>query len=177
MGTAFVILFPLGAIIVRFLSRVLPLPVRLHYITQLFALAVVLAGAGLGIYLSRYIQFKYARTPPPPGSTPANVDQIFGIIIIGLLVLQALLGVYHHRNYVKYHPQSRRWFTLAHMWLGRTLIVCGLANAGAGLNLAGVKWAWVAVWWACTAALAGVYAGVSIVKWWFGRRNKRAGYI
>lgn len=62
MGLSFVILFPLGAIIIRFLAAYLPVPTRLHYINQIASILVVLAAMGLGIYLSIGEQFIYFRT-------------------------------------------------------------------------------------------------------------------
>jgi hypothetical protein len=62
MGLCFVILFPLGAIIIRFLAAYLPVPTKLHYITQIFAFVSVLAAMGLGIYLSQGYQFTEFRT-------------------------------------------------------------------------------------------------------------------
>jgi hypothetical protein len=64
MGLSFVILFPLGAIIIRFLSVYLPVPTRLHYSTQIFTFLFILAAMGLGIYLSVGQQFVYFRTFP-----------------------------------------------------------------------------------------------------------------
>jgi hypothetical protein len=65
MGLAFVIFFPLGGIIIRFLASYLPVPVRLHYLVQIFSFALVLAGTGLGIWLSQGFQFSTTRTTPP----------------------------------------------------------------------------------------------------------------
>ena len=63
MGVTFVIIFPLGAIIIRFLSTLLPMPTKFHWMTQLFGFACVLTALGLGIYLSQGISFIYFRTP------------------------------------------------------------------------------------------------------------------
>ena len=62
MGLSFVILLPLGAIIIRFLAAYLPVPTRIHYITQITSVLIVLAAMGLGIYLSIGEQFIYFRT-------------------------------------------------------------------------------------------------------------------
>jgi hypothetical protein len=75
MGSAFVILFPLGATIIRFLAPYLPAPARLHYGLQTFTFLSVLAAMGLGIYLSKDIQFHYFRTLPSshfPKLTPRS---------------------------------------------------------------------------------------------------------
>ena len=83
--------------------------------------------------------------------------------IIAVIFVQAVLGVYHHRNYLKL--QRKSWFTYLHIWLGRVVIVSGLANAGCGLNLAGVQWKYVAIWWAGTGFLAIVYAVLGVMRW------------
>jgi len=120
---------------------------------------------GLGIYLSKGIQFIYFRnsfsTP-----IPLTPDQIFGITIICLLAVQLGFGYYHHRRFVKDSPTYRRWFTYVHLWLGRLLIVLGLANAGCGLKLAFVQSKYVIAWWATCGFLAIVYALVSLFAWY-----------
>jgi hypothetical protein len=151
MGLSFVIFFPLGAIIIRFLSNILPVPTMMHYITQLSAFLLVLAATVLGIYLSIGEQFMYFH-------------QFFGIIIVILLVFQGMLGWYHHHRFVRDKPSSRRWFTHAHLWLGRVLIVFGLANCGFGLILANVARMYAYIWWAVCGGLVIVYAAVSILR-------------
>jgi hypothetical protein len=79
MGLAFVIFFPLGGIIIRFLASRLPVPVKLHYGVQIFSFCMVIVGVGLGIYLSQGYQFTTFRTIPrkhthiykPPLSFPS----------------------------------------------------------------------------------------------------------
>ena len=161
MGVSFVILFPLGGIIIRFLAPYLPIPTRLHYTNQLFTLLCVLSAMGLGIYLSKGIQFIYFRTKSL--RSLLITDQIFGITIIGLIVLQASLGYYHHRRFLKDRPSSRRWFTHVHLWLGRFVILFGLANCGCGLRLAFVDWKYVIIWGVVCGALAVGYAVASLV--------------
>ena len=93
-----------------------------------------------------------------------TTDQIFGITIIGLIVLQASFGYYNHHRFLKDRPSSRRWFTHVHLWLGRLIILFGLANCGCGLRLAFVDWKYVILWWAVCGALAVGYAVASLVK-------------
>src|ERR1700736_526186 len=65
MGLAFVIFFPFGAIIIRFLGGYLPVPARLHYILQLFTFGTVIISMGLGVYISQGQSFLYFRNPLP----------------------------------------------------------------------------------------------------------------
>jgi hypothetical protein len=99
------------------------------------------------------------------------IDQVFGILILALIVLQIVLGIYHHIRFVQDKPSTRRWFTHAHLWLGRTLIVAGLLNAGFGLRQALVSWTYVILWWAISGALVLAYAVASVVTVQFRRRK------
>jgi hypothetical protein len=176
MGIAFVIIFPFGAIVIRFLSRVLPMPTRIHYLTQIFGLLCVFTAMGLGIYLSSGISFIYFRTSHfLRPAIPLTSDQIFGITIISFLAVQLGFGYYHHKRYIQDSPTYRRWFTYVHIWLGRILILCGLANAGCGLKLAFVDNKYVIAWWATCGALALIYALVSVFAWWSGDRKSVEG--
>ena len=74
MGLAFVILFPVGGLIIRFLASILPVPVKLHYSVQIFSFTIVLAAAGVGIYLSRGFQFTTFRTTPISPDPPSFPD-------------------------------------------------------------------------------------------------------
>lgn len=59
--------------------------------------------------------------------------QFFGVIIIGLLLVQGVLGRQHHTTYLK--TQKRSWWSYAHIWLGRGVIIAGIVNGGLGLDL------------------------------------------
>src|SRR5271155_1473339 len=100
-------------------------------------------------------------------------DQVFGIIIIGLLPVQLFFGWYHHHRFVLDQPSSRRWFTHVHLWLGRLIILFGLANCGFGLREAFVSGIYIIAWWVVCAVLAIAYAVVSFVT--FRQRAKKTG--
>ena len=104
-------------------------------------------------------------------------DQFFGIAILGVIVVQLFLGYYHHHRFIRDRPSSRRWFTHAHLWLGRIVIVLGLANGGCGLLLAPVATKYAVIWWVVCGALAIIYAVISIIAGLSTRasRSKRAG--
>jgi hypothetical protein len=92
---------------------------------------------------------------------------------VSFVFVQLGLGIYHHVRYIRDKPPSRRWYTHAHLWLGRSIIIAGLINAGLGLRQALVSWTWVGIWWAICGALAFSYIIASVVMVHF-RRVKRA---
>lgn len=57
-----------------------------------------------------------------------------GVAVVVLLFFQPLLGVMHHRVFVK-ERRSSIW-THAHVWYGRVLIAVGIIEGGTGLDLA-----------------------------------------
>jgi len=88
----------------------------------------------------------------------SNGHPIIGIIVVGALVFEPILGLFHHYIYKK-HGKRTIWAT-THVWWGRLIVTLGIINGGLGLMLAGntvkgeiaygvvagVMWAtWVAV--------------------------------
>jgi len=69
-----------------------------------------------------------------------------------------MFGYYHHQRYVIDRPTSRRWFTHAHLWLGRLVILTGLINCGTGLDLAKVSKTGQIAWYVVWGVLAVLYA-------------------
>ena len=76
---------------------------------------------------------------------------------MGAAIIQACFGGYHHYRYVRDRPSHRRWFTHVHLWLGRILILCGLANCGFGIVAAGKPIHYAIIWWIGCGVLAGLY--------------------
>jgi hypothetical protein len=79
------------------------------------------------------------------------------------------LGWYHHRRYEQDKPTSRRWWTHAHLWLGRILIFFALINIGLGMQLYGDGPAIQAVWYLIVIAAVGAYA----FFYWRGHVQRR----
>jgi len=144
---------------------------------------------------SNYLVSVFLLSPPPfPACAPVSivlaflyvnsfhfrfgvanfVDQVFGVLITALIILQIMLGYYHHQRYVLDRPTSRRWFTHAHLWLGRVVILTGLINCGTGLDLANVSTAGQIAWYVVWAVLATVYAIAVFVtiRWRAGRAKE-----
>lgn len=122
MSLTFVIFFPLGAIMLRVLA--LDNLISLHGRFQAFAYVVALAGMGLGIYLA--VRPSYIIDVYHP---------VIGLVVIGLLTLQPVLGTLQHK--VWRQEGRRSVWGLAHAWLGRVVLTLAIINGGLGLRLAG----------------------------------------
>ena len=121
MGAAFVLFMPLGVFLIHLTS--FKGLVWVHAGIQVFAYIVALAAFGLGAWMATV-----------SGQWDAsNGHPIIGTIVIGLLILQPVLGYVHHVIYVKEHRRTF-WIT-AHIWYGRALLILAVINGGLGLQL------------------------------------------
>ncbi|TIA60952.1 hypothetical protein D6C76_10235 [Aureobasidium pullulans] len=118
MCLAFVIVFPLGALLLRLLS------VRVHYLVQLTASLLVLVGLGTGIYVS----MEYNKT-----QTYMTAHQIIGLILFAGVAIQLLLGSIHHVIFKRTRKSTR--LGKIHLYLGPMILVLGIVNAPLGLIL------------------------------------------
>lgn len=113
LGGAFLLLFPLGVIALRWFSTV-----KFHWMLQLLAAFICVIGLCIAIALSvmdpEYMDFGEAH-------------QVIGIVVVVAVMIQALLGYWHHRNYKK--VGERTWVSHSHLWVGRLVIVAGMINA------------------------------------------------
>jgi len=64
------------------------------------------------------------------------VHERLGTVIFGLLLVQPIFGMAHHRQWIsdKTHGFVLRFGI--HKWLGRILILLGIINGGLGIRLA-----------------------------------------
>lgn len=100
----------------------------IHGTIQVFGIACLIAGFGLGVQLAKYKEELFA--PAGLGVT----HTVFGTVLFGLFMIQPLLGLYHHLRQRKTH--TRNPIAHIHIWLGRILILLGIVNGGLGLQLA-----------------------------------------
>lgn len=122
MVTCFVVLFPLGALLIQLPFR---LAFWLHLIWQLCTVAGVTIGFALGIYISMNSQLNSKLDSPHQG---------LGIATYSLVLIQTALGFLHQRIFKK--TQSPSLFGFIHRFLGPALILCGIVNGVLGLKLA-----------------------------------------
>ncbi|THV94244.1 CBD9-like protein, partial [Aureobasidium pullulans] len=120
MSIAFVILFPLGVLVLRLGHSVIG-----HGIIQALAYCFVIVGLGTGIYLSRQ---------DPSTRNYNSAHQIIGLVLFSLLAIQALGGLLHH---LLFRRGKNSIIGKVHMVLGIGLLILGIVNAPLGLNLAG----------------------------------------
>ncbi|AEO66557.1 uncharacterized protein THITE_31826, partial [Thermothielavioides terrestris NRRL 8126] len=134
---AMVLLFPLGAILLRVLPAGRP-AVWTHVAVQLLAWGVYVAAAGLGIDLLQNPSTRY--------------HPIIGLVLLALLVIQPVVGFVHHRVYKR--VQRRQLWSYLHLAIGRVGITLGIINGGLGLYLANAS-----------ASAKRVYAIVPAIMW------------
>lgn len=160
MGLVWGILFPLGAITIRYLNIVVSNPARKHQVIQVSSLIILLIAGGSVFYIG-HGQFASFRVSS--GEIPLMTDQIFGTVIIAMTAFQAGLGWYHHRRFLLGNPSNRPWFAHVHLWLGRVTILGGMTNCGFGLILAQVKLKWAIYWWIGCGMLTTIYVCALLV--------------
>lgn len=112
---AFMIVFPAAVIGLRLN---LENSFRLHWMSQVFGTAGVLAGFIVAIVTSIIgIRFGHLHEP----------HQIIGILVCLSVGLQVYLGRMHHIHHVL--DQKRTWYSHAHFILGRLVMYGGMINA------------------------------------------------
>lgn len=122
MSLAWVIFFPLGALIIRAISA--RYTIHMHSITQIFAYVLALIGMSLGIYVAL-----------KPDNVISDYHPVIGLVVMGLATVQPILGSVHHSIY---KTQGRpTWWATAHVTLGRVVITLAIINGGLGLRYAG----------------------------------------
>ncbi|KAF8443399.1 hypothetical protein BGX38DRAFT_1272040 [Terfezia claveryi] len=128
MAVSWLFLLPLGATFIRFLAQAFPRPVPLymHAGIQLFTFILATVGFGLGISTSAQNETHWTAD-----------HQKLGVAIMVLFFLQAPMGYIHHVNYVA--TGERGFWSHAHIWNGRLVMLLGIVNGGLGLDLAGIK--------------------------------------
>lgn len=153
MLAAFVFLFPMGYLLLRYLDSV-----NYHRWMQSTAIIVVLFGVGAGVYESKL----YNKS-----KSFDSGHQIIGIVVFLLLFPQWILGYIHHKQY----PQKRRrtWITQSHRILGPTLLFVAIVNGGVGFKFADAATKSIIAY----AIVVGVIAAIIVVMMVLKTRQKK----
>jgi hypothetical protein len=123
MILVFVVFFPSFALMLHIFpnSKI----VYIHASFQLFTLALVIVGFGVGISMARSLGFIRMYHP------------IIGMVTVPCLILfQPAMGFLQHRYF--HRTGGKSVFAYVHRWLGRCLIALGVINAGLGFRLTGI---------------------------------------
>lgn len=145
MCVSFVIVFPLGILMLRVLNKV-----KLHAIVQGIGLFLATVGWIIGFIISRYYQRVSLPTSAPTSfllftkvlmrnwnqsMSFTNPHQILGILIYILLLAQWATGFLHHRTFKK--TQQPTFLIKPHKYgLGALVLALGIVNAALGFRFA-----------------------------------------
>jgi hypothetical protein len=120
-AVAFVLFFPMGAMIIRLLS--FKGVVWLHAGWMITTYVIVLGAMGMGVWIAVMTQ------------QLDTYHSIIGLIVVGALLLQPVSGITHHLLYKK--TGGANVATYPHIWWGRAIVTLGIINGGLGLRLSG----------------------------------------
>ncbi|KAF3197152.1 hypothetical protein TWF192_007599 [Orbilia oligospora] len=154
MSIAFVVLFPLGGIIIRLLRHTIRQAVYVHITLQVLSFSLAIVGLATGVMASATLESHFLYS-----------HQFIGVVVMVLLFLQVILGASHHMMFkVK---GKRTWLSYAHIWLGRSAIIMGIVNGGLGLPLAKASLPPIAIYSGVAAIIFAVYLlGYGAIKLW-----------
>lgn len=123
MSLAFVLVFPLGALLMRLLRR---MGFLYHAGVQAFGIALVIIGLAAGVYVSK----QYVRS-----RSFGSAHQAIGLLVFAALFVQAGLGLVQHRVFRRTKQETP--MGVVHRLLGPGIIVLAIVNGGLGLDFAG----------------------------------------
>jgi len=164
-GIAFVGLFPIGAILIRLAS--FKGLVWVHAAIQALGYVLYIAAFGLGLWM-------WTSAP-----LQGHIHPIIGCVIFGVLLLQPLTGLLHHRFFVKRaknvaageNVTSRTLSSHIHIFSGRVAVILGIINGGLGLWLAQVMGSLLYAYSALAAIMGFFYIVAIVIGEW--RRSKQ----
>ena len=116
---AFVLLFPMGAMIIRLLS--FKGVVWLHAGWMVTTYVIVLAALGMGVWIAVVTQ------------QLDTYHSIIGLVVVVALLAQPVSGMTHHLLYKR--TGGANIATYPHIWWGRAIVTLGIINGGFGLQL------------------------------------------
>jgi Eukaryotic cytochrome b561 len=126
MGACFVILFPIGSLLIR-------LPFRLAFWLHLIWQSVTVLGVLIGFALGVSVSIKNQKHPKLN-----SVHQGLGMAVVLLVLIQPTLGFLHHRSY-KQSASPTILSKIHRAYLGPAVILLGIINGAVGLDFASNK--------------------------------------
>jgi len=158
MAFTWLLMFPFGAALIRMLGQ----PLIVHRIVQSAGFLLAITAMILAIYASgeNKTHFTYFH-------------QYFGVVLVSLLLVQAVLGQLHHMEYVK--TGKRSLWSYGHIWFGRTVIVCAIINGGIGLSIVETSRGKASPGQKAAYAIIAVLVAITYAAgyWWTQMRNRR----
>jgi len=109
---AFVLFFPMGAMIIRLLS--FKGVVWLHAGWMVTTYIIVLGAMGMGVWIAVVTQ------------QLDTYHSIIGLIVVGALLLQPVSGITHHLLYK--NTGGANVATYPYIWWGRAIVTLGIIN-------------------------------------------------
>lgn len=166
MTIAFLFIFPMGAMLVRFFSH-LHHVFRWHRPLQVTGFLTVIAAITC-IFIAAN------KSPPGPFPISASKHGVLGVILFSALVLQICIGIFIFHTFDITRADRPRLRLVITTWMhrlwGYTILICGLVQIHLGMTLYGM---WPtgreAVWHlydAWVAILVAVFVLGSAFKWW-----------
>ncbi|KAL2132418.1 hypothetical protein VTI74DRAFT_3816 [Chaetomium olivicolor] len=162
---AFVVLFPVGSIILRIVPG--RFAVWAHAIFQMVAWCVWAVAVGFGITVVTMVKIPRGNLLNNPST---NYHPIIGLVLLGLLVLQPIFGTVHHQRYKK--AQKRQAWSYMHLFIGRAGITLGIVNGGLGLVISNAPRTYKTVYAIVGAIMWAIWMAVAF--WTAVRRRKDA---
>lgn len=173
MTVAFLFIFPMGAILIRFFSHLHHI-FRWHRPLQVSGFLIVTAAFAC-IFIANH------KSPQGPSPISASTHAEFGVILVVAMVLQICIGIFIFHTFDISRvdrPHLRLVITTwMHRFWGYAVLIGGLFQINLGMTLYGmwptgqeVVWyvydAWVAI-------LVATFVLGSAFKWWRDRRMRR----
>ncbi|KAF9326745.1 S-methyl-5-thioribose-1-phosphate isomerase, partial [Linnemannia elongata] len=166
MGIAFLIIFPMGAMLVRFFSH-LHHVFRWHRPLQVTGFLIVIAAFAC-IFVAAY------KSPQGPTPVSASKHGVFGVILFSAMVLQICIGIFIFHTFDITRVDRPRLRLVITTWIhrlwGYAVLIGGLVQVNLGMVLYGMwptgrEAAWY-VYDAWVVILIAVFVFGSAFKWW-----------
>ncbi|KAJ4300103.1 hypothetical protein N0V88_002772 [Collariella sp. IMI 366227] len=168
---AFLVLFPVGGVIVRIVPA--RFAALVHGIFQGVALCVWLVAAGLGIMVVNKVKITGGGLLQHPST---NYHPIIGLVLLGILILQPIFGVVHHVMY-RSVPKRQVWSYL-HLFTGRVGITLGIVNGYLGLYISSASGTYKKVYIIVGAVMWVIWMGIAVwSEWKKAKEAKKGTYV